>query len=202
MTGQDYITELQARGFDYITPTSRLLRWVNFAYHRINGGQAWRFLRKRTVVTTPATISDLRAVLQAADAKSGYPVTFEDIRTIRERGLVLVSGSPTSWFLDENGDFAVWPENSTREIDVLYIRSVPDIDESTSPVWPDRFHYTLVEGGAYYAYRDSDNFEAAAECAAEVDRGVAEMAQELLVPNFDVPRSIDPGPWATSSVDW
>lgn len=182
-------TEVQARGFDFDS-TTRLNYWINRAYHRICEREAWPFLETTTTGTAPLTISDLRAVLSVVDTTNQSVLTFEDYRTIREDDPTLAAtGSPECWYQSATTTVAVYPASSVS-LSVAYIKTPTDLSSGTdTPVLPTRYHYLIVEGAVAYAYRDSDNFEAAQQTEDIFERGLLEASDSLLVPNYDSLRS-------------
>lgn len=198
MTGQDIITEVKARGFDYVSDT-RILTWANRQYHRINDSEAWDFLEAETTGTAPLTISDLRAVLSVISTTSEVVVEWDDIRTIREYDPDLTStGTPEWWYLDD-GAITTYPESSDT-LSVRYIKTAADITTGTEPIWPDRYHYILVDLSVLEAYKDSDNFDSFNALRPLVEEDLAVMRSTLLVPNYDSAARIAPS-WLAST-DW
>lgn len=196
MTYDQIITEVEARGFHHIDST-RIGRWVNKRYRRVNASQPWTFLETTASGAPPLTISDLRAVLSVVDTIAEEPIYFEDVRTILENDPNLeTTGSAAYWYI-EGSTIAVWPV-STDAISVRYLNRPADLTTGQSPVWPSEYHYILVEGAVADAYRNTDNFEAAGTIEQEIANDVASMGEDLLVTNYDTPRDM----LMTGSTDW
>lgn len=188
-------TELQSRGFDYVTD-ARLNRWLNRAYTRLCDRHAWPFLETTTTGAAPLTISDLRAVLSVIDTDNDSPLVYEDRRTIREDDPTLAAtGKPENWYL--NGSAVTTYPVSTVGLSVLYIKSPAELSsDSDSPVLPSRYHMLLVDMACADAYKDSDNLEAWQMLRGDVEEQIREMENSLLVVNYDNPVSIVPTfPW-------
>lgn len=194
-------TEVTARGFDFDSAT-RIDRWINTAYQRICERQAWPFLESEATGSSPLLISDLRAVLSIVDTTTNGLIEYEDIRDIRERDPAYASttGTPTSWYLNGSA-LTVYPANTTDSLLVRYLKVPTDLSaDDDEPLIPDRFRYVIVDGAVVYAYRDTDNYDAAGATADIFEQGIAEMAMSLLVSNYDTPTQIASG--YMSSTDW
>jgi hypothetical protein len=180
-----------ARGFDPDTSTTRLNYWINRAYHRICEREAWPFLETTTTGTAPLSITDLRAVLSVVDSTNESTLTYEDFRTIREDDPTLAtSGTPYCWYQSAATTIAVYPTQAVS-LSVRYLKFPTDLSSGAdTPVIPTRYQYLIVEGAVGYAYRDTDNYEAAQAVEEVFDRGVLEMGDTLLVPNYDSLRSL------------
>lgn len=204
MTLDDIRTEVEARGFDYVQPANtRINRWINVAYQRINDVEAWPFLETELETTTPVAISDLRTVLSVVDVDNERTVLWEDPRRIRERDPNLdATGTPESWFISPaDGQFTVYPADDNHTISIWYIKEAADLSNgSDEPLWPSRYHYVLVDAAVAEAYKDTDNFEAYGHIVPIVEAGITNMRNVLLSEHYDTPAEIGAG--YLSSVDW
>lgn len=192
--------EVQDRGFDF-DAAARIDRWINRAYQRINDRHAWPFLETTTTGAAPLTISDIRNVLSVIDTTNELPLEWEDQRSIRERDPTLNnSGNPESWYLD-GSQLKVYPANTTNSLSVIYLKVPAELTaDADTPIFAARYHYVLVDGAVSFAYKDTDNFEAWDAMKAEFEEGLQEMANILLVPNYDTPAEITPSFFG--STDW
>lgn len=198
MTFAELKTELEARGFDYLSDT-RQGYFLNRAYHRVCDREPWPFLEGTATGTSPLTISDARAVLSVVSTTSAEVLQWEDIRTLRESDPSLSqSGVPYCWYF-EGTDLTAYPSSSDT-LSVRYIKVPTDLtNNSDEPVFPARYHYALVDGACTYAYRDSDNLEAASATEDEFEKAILEMTDSLLVVNYDSPANIV---ISGTSLDW
>lgn len=176
----DIQNEIQARGFDFLGST-RETHFINRAYHRVCSAYPWPFLE--TLLTgqnAPVTISDLKQVLYVVDTTNQLVLRGEDQRVIREYDPDLTSnGNPEFYYLEGTDTLKVWPPNNSVSLTVRYIKVPADLAAGSTPVFPSRFHYAIVEGALVYAYRDTDNFEAAENHEARFQYEITEMWQEL-----------------------
>lgn len=197
----DLRQEVQSRGFDYL-PASRINTWLNWAYHDVCHRQAWPFLETTTSGVAPITISDFGHALSVVDTTGNGPLSWEDVRTLREQDPTLTgTGSPMVWYMDGSA-LTVYPASTTNTISVRYLKVPTDLSaDSDTPLIPSRFHYILVEGALVKAYKDDDETASAQDAATEFEAGIMKMTNELLVPNFDTPASFSPSFYSTSS-DW
>jgi hypothetical protein len=183
VTLDEIAAEVEARGFHHI-PASRIKAWANARYRRVNAKHPWPFLETTATITPPDTIADLRTVLSVVDTVSGATVPSEDRRTILEFDPNLSgTGSALVWYID-GGALSVYPA-STNELSVLYLKRAAAMGDADEPLWPEDYHYGLVEGACADAYRNTDNFEAAQGCKDEFDACVADMYDDLMVPAYD-----------------
>ncbi len=202
MTLDEIANEVQARGFDHVSP-ARLYTIVNHIYHDVNARYPWPYLTATASGTAPLTITDLGQVLSVVNTTAEYVLTWEDFRSIRERNPAMsAEGPPEVWYSDfPNSTINVYPANTTDTISVHYLKADADLGGSDSPEFPSRFHYFLVEGALAKCYRDSDEWDSATVCLAEFERGIENMAGQLLVPNLDSPNDIAAGR-SYGSTDW
>lgn len=194
-------TELQARGFDYLT-TTRQNYFLNRAMHRFCEAQAWPFLEASATGASPLSIPDLRTVLSVVDSTSTGVLDFADYRDLRDEDPTMVqTGTPTSWYQSGSTGITAYPTYASTSLSVRYIKFPADmVNTSDTPPMPDRYRYALVDGAAAMAYRDSDNPDQAQVCQDAFDTAVLEAADSLLVANFDSARTMQVG--LGSSTDW
>lgn len=180
MTLAELRTELQSRGFDYVTD-SRLNRWLNRAQQRICDRHNWPFLETTTTGAAPLTISDVRTILSVTDTDSDATLLHEDARSIKEYDPTLAAtGTPLYYYL--NGSAVTTYPVSTNGLSVTYIKAPADMSsDSDSPVLPSRYHLLLVDFAACEAYKDSDNLEAFQILRGDVEEQIQEMVNALLV---------------------
>lgn len=198
----DLRDEVQGRGFDFDfdVDNTRVDRWINRGYHRICDRHPWTFLETTTTGTGTVTITDLRAVYSVVDLTQDTALPYADIRTLREidPGLDL-QGQPEVWYMSDEDTIAIYPVNSATSLSVRYIKVPTDLSASSdTPIIPSRYHYLIVEAAVAYAYRDTDNFEAAGLVEDEFEKGLLEMGDAILTPNFDSPTDMV----SYSSTDW
>lgn len=194
-------TEIADRGFDFDDSTTRLDYWINRAYHQFCTREAWPFLETTTTGSSPLTITNLRAALSVVDTTNDAKLSPADIRSLSDEDPTLdATGYPESWYMDGSA-LTVYPSSSSVSLAVRYIKVPEDLSSnSDEPIIPVRFHYALVDGALVYAYRDTDNFEAAAQTREAFNEAIIEATEELLVVNFDSASSIQIT--SSSSTDW
>lgn len=178
-------TEFAARGFDYLS-TTRQNYFINRAYMRVCERYPWPFLEANSTGTAPLTISDLRAVLSVTNTTTDDVLPFRDKRTLREMDPSLDdTGAPECWYLNSQTAITVWPVRADS-LSVDYIKFPTLLSAGTDTLLiPARYEYLVVDGACWLAYRDSDNQEMADSCWQAFDDAIEEMAESLLVPNYD-----------------
>lgn len=157
-------TEVKARGFDYL-PDARINRFINTAYTLdICEDEDWPFLEATVTGTAPLTISDLRSVDWVLDTTNRTK-----LRPLSQKHITDVStdenqiGTPENFYVDEGDTIKTFPTNPSVTIQVRYTKAATELtQEEDEPVFPDRFHYLVVEGAIRRAYEDDDEWQAAA----------------------------------------
>lgn len=193
-------TEVKARVSDTAS-TTRLNYWINSAYRKAVEREAWEFLSTSATGSSPLTILDLRAVLAVIDTTNTNPLAFIDRRDILNADPALTqTGPPTYWYQSSATVIGAWPTTSVT-LKVYYLKVPTDLSSGTDvPLIPTRYQYDiLVEGACMYAYRDSDNWEAAQACRDAFDTAILEMTDALQVVNFDGARELVT---SDASTDW
>lgn len=198
MTLAELRTEVEERGFNHKS-SARINLWINRAYKRICTRYPWFFLETTTTGSSPLTISDLRSVLSVVDTTNDSPLYYEDFRTIRDWDPELsANGAPSCWYLSAPTVIATYPTQAV-DLSVRYVKAASDLSaDADEPLIPEDFHYVIVDGAVGFAYRDSDNFDAAAAVDAEFEKGLQEMVDVLLTPNLDT----SPTTILWGSTDW
>lgn len=194
-------TEVQAR----VTATASVTRlnlWINAAYRKASEMESWPWLEATTTGNSPLTISDLRAVLAVTDTTNKNVLDFADFRDLNDDDPTLTTtGYPYCWYQSAPTVISTYPTTVTA-LSVRYLKVPTDLSAGTDvALIPPRYHYDiLVEGACAYAYRDSDNWEAAQACQNVFDSAVLDMGDALNVINFDNARSMSVS--GSSSTDW
>ena len=199
MTLEELVTELKARGFDYL-PTSRCQRYLNDAYLLdICETEDWPFLNASEEGPAPLTIADLRSIHIVINSSQGYKLSPVDPREITDNFDSDLSrpGNPAFWYLTNDQTIAVFPTSGTDKLLVTYLRAPSALQSTDSPVLPTRFHTLIVDGAVARAYEDSDDYELAQNARENFEARLARMRESLLGQNRDVPGEyiaiIDPG---------
>lgn len=179
-------TELQARGFDYLTST-RCNAYLNRAIAAIAGHASWPWLEATASGTAPLTITDLRAVLACVDTTTQAELAASDRRLLVSLYTTVTdTGSPEWWYRTGLTQISVYPANTTDTIEVRYIAHEAELtSDASSPLLPARHHNVWVDRAALEAYSDSDNFDAAGALKAKIDGELLEMRRAYLIPNLD-----------------
>lgn len=188
--------ELFARGTDYLNEdaagVARADRWLNQAIREICSLQMWPFLQETatgSAGTGLVSIPDLRRVRSVVTSE-GHPLQ----RTTRENlladGLLTTeTGEPERYWIEDGNTVRAYPVGGT--ITVHYIKRVAPISGTEEPPFDEEYHDLVVDRAMIKAYKDSDNFEAAAALKAEFDAGVSAMAEDYMVDSRDA-EYIDP----------
>lgn len=160
------IAELAARGFQYLMDDSdgqnRLKRWWNTAYITdICAVEPWPWLETDATGPPPLSVLDLRDILYVSNLDDRYVLPALDIRDIAESDPDRsASGVPLGYWLDGT-TVKVWPDRDVN-IEVRYLLKPSALENDTDePVVPEEYRPLIVDRAAVYAYRDSDNWEAA-----------------------------------------
>jgi hypothetical protein len=198
LTFAELKTELQARGFDYLSDT-RQGYFLNRSYQEMAGSADYPWLESTASGAAPLAITDLRTIESVVDSTAANRLSPLDRRNIMENDDTLATtGTPSVYYLTTGTTVAVYP-TSTNTLSVRYWKAPTDLTSaSDSPGFPARFHHLIVDGATYFAYLDSDNFEAAGSVYDFWLRGRKDMDEQLLVGQHD---QADDFIWATNSVD-
>lgn len=186
VTLNELLTELYARGFDYLNDGGagavRATRWINQSYLEICEMDDWPFLQTSTTGTLPLTISDVGTILNVTNTTTGQVINFVDERTVREAYSDLtITGSPTAAYLTLGTTLNGYPVSSDS-ISVQYLKIATDLSASTDePVFPDRYQYAIVDYAAGRGYMDSDNPEMAQLSRRDGDSLVQMMRDRLML---------------------
>ena len=130
-------TEVQARGYDYVS-TTRVDAWLNDAYFEICDAMPWPFLLTSVTGTSPLTITDLGKVLSVSDTLSDQSLSYADRRNVTaEDADISTTGTPWVWW-KENNTITVYPGSSTDSVTVSYIKVPTVLTASDTPVIPDK----------------------------------------------------------------
>jgi hypothetical protein len=181
--------EVAARGFDHVSPASRIDAWINRVYFELCEEEAWPFLESTEEGTAPLTVTDLRTIESVIDTTNQKKLTPLDRRMITDFDYTLsTAGSPDYYYTTTVTTVNVYPTNTTNTLSVRYWR-VPDelTADASTPVLPARFHQVLVDGACGLAYLDTDNLEAADAMTARVEDAKTRMRESLLVQQWDRP---------------
>lgn len=177
--------EVFARGFDMFndagTGLVRVKRWINEAMHELDSEETWDYLFGSTTGSAPVTITDLDKVESVVDISALNPLVQVDRASLLEDVADLTTtGPPLYWYKTSPTVLAVYPV-STVTLTIKYYKFGPDLSAGAdTPLVPDRWRQTIVEKTCAKAYRDSENYESAAQCASEYDRLVQQMRDSML----------------------
>jgi hypothetical protein len=198
MNRGELISELKARGFDYL-PTSRCSHYLNDAYLLdICETEDWPFLIASGEGKVPLDIADLRSVsIVAADGVKIEPL---DPRQITDSLGADLSGegTPGYWYMANATTILTAPLSATANLVVTYLKAPPPLEaEGDEPLLPARYHTLIVDGAVARAYEDSDDYELAQNARENFEARLGRMAESLLGINRDIPDEfiavLDPG---------
>jgi hypothetical protein len=194
--------ELFARGTSYLSEdaasSARADRWLNQAYREICNLHVWPFLVTEVTGTAGAgqvSIPDLRKLLLVADASvgttPGYILGRSSYEDLAQDGEDLSqAGTPALYWMQGTSTVRAFPVGGT--IYVRYARRVDELSGTQTPLFDEEYHDLIVDRAMIKAYKDSDNFEAAAALRQEFDAGMTAMAEDYQVYSRDV-MYLDPG---------
>lgn len=174
-------TEVQARGFDYIT-NPRIDRFINDAYVRLCNMALWPFREMTTSGAAPLTITDLGVLASVVDTDNGNnALTWRDRRTLVDTyGDLTAAGTPQHFYIEDGGTLRAYPAGGTLTVR-YWRRAVKLVNDGDLSIVPDDYSDVLVDMAVRRAYIDSDNFAAASALKADVDERVGQMMVDLLV---------------------
>jgi hypothetical protein len=193
LTFKELREEFLERGFDdFNEGDARVKRWANRAYHELCEEKPWPFLATSTIEgAAPLEVDDLAHVLGFADVGTGAPLTFADERELTALDPTLARTGPASRWFQASGALSVWPEDASGVYQVRYTRLPQELEADDDRLAiPARYQEVVIDGMAKRAYKNRDNFEAAAAVTVEWERGVRQMVRALLRPNYDTNRKM------------
>jgi hypothetical protein len=199
MNLESLVTELKARGLDYLS-TSRCQQYLNDSYLvDICETENWPFLHATKEGTAPLTVSDLRSVesvINSTQDNKLAPLDPRELTSVYDTDLT-TTGSPGFYYVDAETVVSVYPANTSDTILVRYWKVPEALSGSASPVLPARFHTLIVDYAVARAYEDSDDYELAQNARENADGRLAKMRESLLGWNRDLPSEyvamVDPG---------
>lgn len=197
MNYTELLDELFARGTNYLedsaAETARAGRWINQAYREILNLHAWPFLRATATGADGVgfvSIPDLRRIRFVTDVEGtdglvpGQPLERATEDDLVNQGLDLsTTGSPEVYYT-MNGTVYTYPLGGTIRVD--YIKRVSPMSGTDSPLFLEEYHDLIVDRAMMKAYKDSDNFEAAAALRLEFDAGLSAMAEDYMLDSKEV----------------
>lgn len=184
-------TELQNRGYDYLSSTRQGL-FINRAYAMLCDQYPWPFLEKElTAQTAPVTISDLDQILYVSDATNNVAIYGDDQRTVAtanpDRS---ATGNPITWYITGGTVLNLFPANTSASLTIRYIKVPAELSGTDEPVVPQRYRYLIVDAAVYMALKDNDEFEAAISAKTLWDMEVQKMYARLAGQNMQNPGSV------------
>ncbi len=181
-------TELQRRGFDYLTTTAQTY-FLNRAMRDINQAEEWPWLEATATGAAPLTISDLSTIESVYDSIQKIKLVPLDRRNISDDFPDLTTtGSPSMYYLTTASVVNVYPV-ATNNLSVRYWKIAPELSSgSDAPLIPSTSNQlAIVDGAVGYAYEDSDNFDAAQQAFSQRDATIESMRETYLNWNRDRP---------------
>lgn len=179
MTFGELKTELAERGFDYLSEARRGT-YVNRGAAMLYDEEPWPFLETSVTDTAPLTISDFKTILYVVNNTTKEHLYQEDQRTLRDRDPDLsAGGAPDRWYL-EGDEIKLYPSRADS-ITVRYVE-VPDdmAQDADTPAPPSRYHNLIVDAAVYLAYKDTDEFDNAANLLQLWTAEVVRMRERLM----------------------
>lgn len=190
-------TELFARGTNYLeedaSEIARGERWLNQAYREILNLMPWPFLEATATGSSGAglvSVPDLRKIRLVTDVSSGgnpgrklTRITFDDL--VSDEAMDLNStGLPDFYWVQGGNIINGYPFGGT--VRAYYYRRAPILSGTDDPLFEEDYHDLIVDRAMIKAYKDSDNFEAAAALKVEYDAGLAAMAEDYLLDSREI----------------
>jgi hypothetical protein len=184
-------TEVQARGFDYLSST-RLGYFVNEAYHELCDSEDWPFLiTTATAQSGSSTVSlaDLRSIESVFDTANKANVKPIDRRDLTEITTDLTTvGVPQWYYMLSDTTFKVYPVGGT--LTVNYYKAATDLTGTDTPIIPTRWHRLIVDGACLRASKDADDYPDRTALQQAYDRDLTLMRATILNKNHDEPKFI------------
>lgn len=185
MTGEELKTALKRYGFDESDP---LLTWLNAAYHEILSEDDWLFLE--TVAELPLLVgasafaelpTDFFQLKTVSEVTSGEQTVYlkyiENRRFYREFWDNLAGASrPLYYTLVGLDGLELFPKTDKERLyRVAYERDASSLTTSTSPIFPERFHYGVVLRAAAIALMAESEEDRASVVQDEYDIVIGKM---------------------------
>lgn len=195
MTRKEIREEVIARGAENIANEeggeARINRWIDQVIRAIDDFKPWPYLMKTKEGAAPLKIEDLAHVEGAADVTNDRPLRYVTLpQLLRVDPDLSTNGNPEFWFTEDNETVKPYP-TSTTTLKVYYRKtSAPLAEDSDEPEMPASYHDVIVDGVMVKVYKQTDNFEAAAEVKGAYDTGLGGMAHSLLHANYGRARHI------------
>lgn len=190
------VTEVYARGFQMYSSAAgltRVKRWINDAMHEVDRKERWPYTVAVTTTTLGTNLLGLHHVDSVVDLARDQALTFVPHATLVDTYADLSTvGTPEYWYLGGTTGGGVprvgcYPAAPTVSFAITHYSTLPDlVIDPDVPLMPDEYRYIIVELACRQAYRDSENFEAAADCLAAAEIILGEMREDLL----DAPRFV------------
>jgi hypothetical protein len=184
--------ELFDRGTNYLEDTGggtdRAARWLNQAYQEILAAQSWPFLHTVAVSGLSAgfiTIPDLRKILLVTNLENTTKlrrVSLEDL--VAEGHNVNDTGIPEYYWTVFGQTVNAYPVGGTLQVN--YIKRVSPMSGTDEPIFDAQYHDLIVDRAMVKAYKDTDNFEAAAALMEEFNLGLRAMTEDYMMDSRDV----------------
>lgn len=180
---QGMLTELYARGFDYLndggTGVTRAKRWINDAAHGIDDLEPWIYLQASTTGVAPLTVSDLGRIESVVDVANLRSLAYLDRRDLTDLyGDINRTGRPNYYVVTGGTVVTTYPTSTSTTLTVRYLKVPADLSANgDTPAMPDRFRMGIVEHAVAQALRDVNNYEGAAQAQAAGDQIVRRMLE-------------------------
>lgn len=188
MTLAELRTELQARGFDYLS-TVRCSQFLNDAYLTdIAEAEDWPWLEATSSGTAPLTITDLRTIELVIDSTAKFKLQPLDRRNITDDwdSDLTTAGDPAFYYTTTGTTVAVYPTSTTHTISVRYWKVPATLgSDLTEPALPTRFHSLIVDAAVARAYEDNDEWDAAEAARQKFEARLDHMRVSLLNQQHD-----------------
>jgi hypothetical protein len=138
-------------------------RFINDAMHAIDDIEDWPYLNASTTGTTPLTISDLGKIESVADASGLSVCRSADAASCRQYATSRPPVSVSEFYVTGGNTINVYPATHGTTLTVTYWKVAPDlVNDSDTPLMPDRFRYAIVEYALAVALRDESAQDAVA----------------------------------------
>jgi hypothetical protein len=193
LTFKELREEFLERGFDdFGQDDARVKKWANRAYLELCEEKPWPFLAvSNSEGPAPLEIDDLAHVLAFVDMGAEQMLDFADERELAAIDpLLSQAGAAARWY-QAGTELKTWPVDSEGLYQVRYTHLPGElVDDEDRPAVPARYQELIIDGMAKRAYKNRDNFEAAAAVTVEWERGARQMTRALLRLNYDGDRKV------------
>lgn len=171
---------------------TRINRWIQQAIRELCDFKPWPFLFATKEGAAPLAIEDLGHVIAVSDLTNRNPIEPATINQLLLGDPDLTGiGQAAYWFTEDGKTITVYPAPSGGGSFKVRYRKIPvALTDEEEPIVPVDFHDLIVTRVRVKVYKDTDNFEAAAEVLKDYERERDLMVHALMKPAYDKERRL------------